>query len=56
MRSFKKDEVLFKFGDDGDYFYIILSGQIDLYLPNPLVKKLNQEINSIERYKTRLQI
>lgn len=50
---FKKDEVIFRNGDDGDYFYIIISGQVDLYLINTELKKLNAELNILERRRAR---
>ena len=56
IENYQKGDRIFKHGDDGDYFYIVMSGQVDLYLPNPDVKKLKLEIQTVERHKTRCQI
>ena len=40
VKIFIANKVLFRTGDIGDYFYIVLHGKIDLYIPNPAVKRL----------------
>lgn len=47
--KFKKDEVLFKRGDRGDYFYILLTGQVDVFLPNPEVKQDQIDLQDLIR-------
>jgi CRP-like cAMP-binding protein len=44
VKTFKTNQVIFNYGEEGDFFYIIISGLIDLYLPNPAFKKMAQEI------------
>jgi hypothetical protein len=43
------NEVLFKIGDSGDYFYILIYGKVQLYLPNA-------EIETTKRALTTCQI
>jgi len=45
---FSPGQYLFKKGDSGEYFYIVLHGQVDLYLTNPQIKKLQGEIETLE--------
>lgn len=52
---FTKDETLFRTGDEGDYFYIVLEGKIDLHLPNPVFKKCQLEIATLDRFHLKLQ-
>ena len=33
-----KKSVLFRYKDEGDVFYVIISGQIQLWLPNPEIE------------------
>ena len=32
----KKDDVLFKFGDKGEIFYVILDGEVEIIVPEPI--------------------
>lgn len=48
VRHFKKDEELFHTDDKGDCFYILLTGAVDLYLPNPALKPYESEYNQIK--------
>ena len=34
----KKDENIIEYGDEGDLFYIILSGEVKVEVPNPNIK------------------
>ena len=49
VQFFEKDQVLFEAGDDADYFFIIMWGKVDLYLPNQAHKKFKSEISTLER-------
>ncbi len=49
IKTFQANDVLFNFGEEGDYFYIIISGLVDLYLPNPNSKKQWQDVIHMER-------
>lgn len=46
---FSPGQYLFKKGDSGEYFYIVLHGKVDLFLTNPLIKKLQGEIEILEQ-------
>ena len=46
---FSPGQYLFKKGDLGEYFYIVLHGQVDLYLTNPQIKKIQVEIETLEQ-------
>jgi CRP-like cAMP-binding protein len=39
VEKFKKDEDIVRYGEKGDKFFIILSGEIDILIPNPLVEE-----------------
>ena len=56
IKTFLKDDVLFSYGEEGDYFYIVLSGLVDLYLPNPESKKQLQEVLHSERQLIKAQV
>ena len=36
-KRLSKGEVIFNIGDVGDYFYILIHGRVQLYLPNPQI-------------------
>jgi CRP-like cAMP-binding protein len=39
---------LFKHGDEGDKFYIILKGKVSISIPNPLIKKWKEKYELME--------
>ena len=45
---YRTGQVLFRKGDYGDYFYVVLKGKIALYLTNPLLKKLYHELDTLQ--------
>jgi CRP-like cAMP-binding protein len=49
LQIFEPDQILFKTSEYGEFFFIVLKGRIDLFLPNSLKKKLGLEIAVIER-------
>ena len=44
----KTDEVIFSIGDVGDYFYILIYGKVQLYLPNPEILNMNRQISQLQ--------
>jgi signal-transduction protein with cAMP-binding, CBS, and nucleotidyltransferase domain len=40
FKRLDKDEVIFNYGDEGDYFYILIYGKVQLLLPNPEIAQL----------------
>ena len=35
LKKYDAGEVLFKKGDVGEHFFILIAGEVDVYLPNP---------------------
>jgi CRP-like cAMP-binding protein len=46
---FSQGATVFKKGEKGDYFFIVVYGQIDLFLPNPQIKPIYKEIEQIKK-------
>ena len=44
LKVFAKDQVLFRTGDEPDNFYIVVHGEINLHLPNPAYRKIQNEM------------
>lgn len=44
----KQGEVLFKKGDEANYFYVLLGGKVDQFVTNPTFKKLKTEIDEVK--------
>lgn len=42
MVVFEPKQVIFRTGDAGDCFYIVLHGEVELYLTNPAIKPLKK--------------
>ena len=45
MKAFTKNETIFNQGDDGDIFYIVIAGSVDLYVQNQDYIKHKQSID-----------
>ena len=43
-----KKTVIFKYQDEGDVFFIIISGKIQLWLPNPEIDAVKHEKKDLE--------
>lgn len=52
---YPKNAILFQHGDPGDFFFITLYGNVDLYLPNPLVKPLIEQMDLIRQQMAELE-
>ena len=46
-----KKTVLFRYEEEGDVFFIIISGKIQLWLPNPEIDAVKHEMKDLEREK-----
>lgn len=44
----KANEVIFNIGDVGDYFYILIHGRVQLFLPNPDIQNMNRQISQLQ--------
>ena len=42
-----KDQVVFKQGDEGDKFYIIIDGEVSIKIYNKLYDQKSKELNSL---------
>ena len=38
LREIKEKTNVFKYGDEGDFFYVIIEGKIGVHIPNPLIR------------------
>lgn len=43
----KADEIIFNKGDEGDFFYIMIYGKLNLLLPNPNIASTQRTIDLI---------
>ena len=41
------NEVIFNIGDVGDYFYILVHGRVQLFLPNPAIQGVQRQITNL---------
>ena len=46
--EFKKGEKIFKFGDVGDKFYLILHGKVSINLPRKAYKDMKRQLSNIK--------
>lgn len=49
IQKFNRGDVLFRKGDQGNHFYIVLAGSIDIFFSNPELKIINGEIYDLNR-------
>lgn len=47
-RAGKAEEFIFNKGDKGDFFYIMIYGKLNIFLPNPGISKIQRTIELIK--------
>jgi CRP-like cAMP-binding protein len=47
LEHYPKGAVIFNYGDMGDKFYIILSGQVRVMIPDPAIKSSRDQMNRV---------
>ena len=47
-RAGKAEEFIFNKGDKGDFFYIMIYGKLNIFLPNPDISQIQRTIDLIK--------
>lgn len=46
---FEKGQLIFSQGDPSDFFFFNIKGKIDLFVPNPKIKPLMEELDQVRQ-------
>ena len=56
FEEYKPNDYVFKYGDDGDKFYLVIKGKVTVHIPNPKVKAWEHKYQTLCQIKDEKKI